>query len=128
MQGADKNTLDISDKITAFTKKLSLWKEDDANVSGSSQYFSFLSDRLEKKIMLLPSDLRSIFVQHLSKLELRFAQYFPEDLSNYGWIPDPYVQPIPSSYTEEEKEDLTCDSFLKRKFKSANLTNFWIIE
>ena len=129
MQGADRNMLDISDKITAFTKKLYLWKEDIANVSGSSQYFSFLSNLLEKKSMMLPSDLRSVFLQHLSTLELKFAQYFPEDLSSYKWISDPYVQPIPSSFTKEEKEDyidLTCDSSLKRTFNSVNLTHFWI--
>ena len=67
--------------------------------------------------MILPSDLRSVFVQHLSKLELKFAHYFQEDLSSYEWIQDPYAQPIPSSFTEKEKEDyidLTCDSSLKR--------------
>ena len=130
MQGADRNMLDISDKITAFTKKLYLWKEDIANMSRSSRYFSFLSNLLEKKSMMLPSDLQSVFVQHLSTLELKFAQYFPEDLSRYKWISDPYVQPIPSSFTEEEKEDyidLTCDSSLKRKFNSVNLTHFWIL-
>ena len=89
IQGANKNMLDISDKITAFTKKLHLWKEDIANVSGSFQYFSFLSNLLEKKSMMLPSDVRSVFVQHLSTLELKFAQYFPEDLSSYEWIRDP---------------------------------------
>ena len=129
MQGAHKNVLDISNKITAFTKKLSLWKEDIAHVSGGSQYFPILSNQLQKKSMILPSDIRSVFVQHLSKLELKFAHYFQEDLSSYEWIQDPYAQPIPSSLTEKEKEnyiDLTCDSFLKRKFNSVNLTNFCI--
>ena len=95
----------------------------------SSQYFSFLSNLLEKKSMMLPSDLRSVFVQHLSTLELKFAQYFPEDLLSYKWISNPHVQFIPSSFTEEEKEDyidLTCDTSLKRTFNSVNLTHFWI--
>ena len=79
--------------------------------------------------MTLPLDLRSVLVQHPSKLELKFAHYFSEDLSGYEWIRDPYVQPIPSSFTEEKKEDyidLTCDSSLKRVlFNSVLLTNFW---
>ena len=50
IQGPDKNMLDVSDKIAAFIKKLSLWKKDTENVSGSSQYFTFLSSFLEKKI------------------------------------------------------------------------------
>ena len=79
--------------------------------------------------MMLPSDIRSVFVQHLPKLELKFALYFLEDLLRYGWIREPCVLPITSSFTEEEKEDcidLTCDRSLKRKFNSVNLTNFWI--
>ena len=40
--------LDISDKIAAFIKKLTLWKNDIENVSGSSQYFAFMSSLLEK--------------------------------------------------------------------------------
>ena len=98
-------------------------------MSGSSQYFSFLSYLLEKKSMMLPSDLQSVFVQHLSKLELKFALYFLEDLLRYEWIREPYVLPITSSFTKEEKEDyidLTCNRSLKRKFNSVNLTNFWI--
>ena len=35
MQGPDKNMLDVSDKISAFIK-MSLWKKDVENVSGSS--------------------------------------------------------------------------------------------
>lgn len=83
MQGPDKNMLDVSDKIAAFVKKLLLWKEDISNLSGSFQYFTFLSNLLEKKSMTLPSNLRSIFGQHLSKLESKFTKYFPENLSNY---------------------------------------------
>ena len=78
---------------------------------------------------MLPSDLQSVFVQHLSKLQLKFALYFLEDLLRYEWIREPYVLFITSSFTEEEKEhyiDLTCDRSLKRKFNLVNLTNFWI--
>ena len=83
MQDAHKNVLDISNKITAFAKKLSLWKEDIANVSRGSQYFPFFSNLLQKKSMILPSDLRSMFVQHLSKLELKFARHIRFELNYY---------------------------------------------
>ena len=127
MQGLDKNVLDISDKIEAFIKKLSLWKNDMENVSESSQYFTFLSTLLEKKSMMLPSNLRSVFVQHLSKLNSKFSKYFLENLSDYEWIRNPFDQPYPSSFSEQEKEDyidLTCDNSLKRKFNSGNPTKF----
>ena len=41
MQGLDKNMLDVSDKIATF--------KDIENVSGSSQYFNFLSSLLKKE-------------------------------------------------------------------------------
>jgi len=37
MQCLDKNMLDVSDKMAAFTKMLSLWKEDITNVPVSPQ-------------------------------------------------------------------------------------------
>ena len=123
MQVPDKNMLDVSDKIAAFIKKLSLWKNDIENVSGSCQYFTFHSSLLEKKSMLLPSHLRSVFFQHLSNLEMQFKKYFPENLSSYEWICDLFVQPTLSSFTEQEKEDyldLTCDNSLKKKFNLVN--------
>ena len=68
MQGPDKNMLDVADKIAAFTKTLSMWKKDIENVSRSSQSRSFsealtfLSSLLEKKSMMLPLNLRSVFL------------------------------------------------------------------
>ena len=89
-----------------------------------------LSCPLEKKSMMLPSNLRSIFVQHLCELDSKFSKYFPENLSDYEWICNPFDQPCPSSFSEQEKEDyidLTCDKSLKRKFNSGNPTKFWIL-
>ena len=98
-------------------------------MSESSQYFAFLSSLLEKKRIMLPSNLRRVFLRHLSNLELKFKKYFPENLSNYESICDPFAQPTPLSFTEQEKEDyldLTCNNSLKRKFHLVNPTNFWI--
>jgi len=39
--------LDVSDKISALIKKLLLWKEDVGNMSGSLQFFTFLSNLFE---------------------------------------------------------------------------------
>ena len=119
--------LDVSYKIAAFIKKLSLWKKDIENASGNSQYFTFLFSLREKKSTMLPSNLRSVFLQHLSNLELKFKKYFPENLSSFEWIRNPFAHPTLSSFTEQKKEDyldLTCDNFLKRKFNLVNLTNF----
>jgi len=63
--------------------------------------------------MMLPSTLQKIFLQHPIKLDLNFYQYSPGNLSSCEWIRDPFVQPTPSSFPEQEKEkyiDLTCDT------------------
>ena len=90
--------------------------------------FYFPVEFAEKKRMMLSSNLRNVFLQHLSNLELKFKQYFSENLSSYEWIRDPFAQPTPSSFTQQRKEeylDLTCDT-MKWKLNLVNLTNFWI--
>jgi len=62
MQGPDKNMLDVSDKIAAFLKKLLFLKEDTANLSWSSQCFTFLSNLRENTCVMLPSNLQRIFL------------------------------------------------------------------
>ena len=107
---------------------MSLWKKDVESVSGSSQYFTLLSSLPEKKSTML-SNLGSVFLQHLPNLQLKFKNYFPENLSSYERIRRSFSQPTPSSFTEQEKEDyldLTCDNSLKRKFNLVNPTYFWI--
>jgi len=58
--------------------------------------------------MILPSTLQKIFLQHPTKLLLNFYQYSLGNLSSCKWIRDPFVQPIPSSFTEQKNYiDLT---------------------
>jgi len=53
--------------------------------------------------MMLPSTSQKIFLQYPTKLELNFCQYSLGNLSRCKWIPDPFVQPTPSSFTEQVK-------------------------
>jgi len=57
------------------------------------------NDLLENKCIILPSNLRSKFLQRLSKLLSKFTQYFLNNLSSYEWIRDLFVQPALSSFT-----------------------------
>ena len=118
-------------KLECSLNKLLLGKEDLENVSGSSQCCTllFCPVWLRRKLLMLPSNLRSVFLRHLSKLESKFTKNFLENLSNYKWIGDLFVEPTPSCYAEQEKEDyvdLTYYNSLKIKFNSGNPTNFLI--
>jgi len=53
--------------------------------------------------MMLPSTLQKIFLQHPTKLKLSFYQYSLGNLSSCTWIRDPFVQPTPSSFIEQEE-------------------------
>ena len=71
----------------------------------------------------------TLFLQRLSKLELKFIQYFPGNLWSYEWIRDPFVQPTSSSFTLTRKRRRNWYFpwwFPKNKFNTGNPTNFWI--
>jgi len=53
--------------------------------------------------MMLLSTLQKKFLQHPAKLELNSYQYSLGNLSSCKWIRDPFVQPTPSSFTEQEE-------------------------
>jgi len=49
MQGPNENMLEVSDKIVAYIKKQSLWKEDLTNVSGVCQWITFVWTKIQIK-------------------------------------------------------------------------------
>ena len=90
MQGNDANVLELSDKIKAFIRKISLWRVDVSDNSGH-EYFAFLNSMLaDLSIISLPLVVSNTASDHLNRLETNFKQYFTSDFSFYAWIRNPF--------------------------------------
>lgn len=127
LQGNETNILQLSDKISAFRKKLLLWKTklDDRDIHYS---FPALHTVLEDNDLQLSEELKSVFVDHLTELNVHFQKYFAEEVDQHNWIKDPFSTGLPSTLTTEEQEqfiDISSDSTLKSTFVSSSLLEFW---
>ena len=119
MQGNDANILELSDKIEALVRKISLWRFDVSDNSGH-EYFPFLNRMLaDLSVISLPLVVSNTASEHLSALEANFKQYFTSDFSSYAWIRNPLsVSVVPSMFYGSQKEefiDFSCNNTLKSK-------------
>ena len=76
MQGNDANVFELSDKIKAFIRKISLWRVDVSDNSGH-ECFRFLNRMLaDLSIISLPLVVSNTASEHLNRLETNFKQVF----------------------------------------------------
>lgn len=129
LQGRYMHILKGIEKISAFIKKLKLWKVE-MNENGGKECFPILQHFLTSNGINFSYDIKSIFEEHLSQLVAGFEKYFRNDcMDKFSWIQDPFNVVAPSDFTIEEKEnliDLSCDNSLKNKFSAMELTEFWM--
>ncbi|KAI4825363.1 hypothetical protein KUCAC02_021046, partial [Chaenocephalus aceratus] len=66
---------------------------------------------------------------HLSKLQDRFNDYFPEKHGDDDWVRDPFGVEMESatlpSNEESQLVELSCDRSLKKRFTEVTLPQFW---
>ncbi|XP_067131393.1 zinc finger BED domain-containing protein 5-like [Centruroides vittatus] len=128
LQGRNMHILKQTEKISAFRKKLQLWKIK-INKECISDCFPLLHQFVTSNEINLSCNIKSIFVDHLSELIKKFEKYFEADIDKFTWIQDPFRAKTPSEFTSLEEEsliDLSCDNTLKLKFGSMELSDFWI--
>ncbi|XP_050526945.1 zinc finger BED domain-containing protein 5-like [Daktulosphaira vitifoliae] len=129
LQGKNMHLLKSMEKISAFIKKLKLWRRK-MNEGTSKDSFLTLQQFLTSNGVKISQDMKSIFVDHLSQLVIWFEKYFQnENIDKFSWIQDPFNSTAPSEFTSTEEEsliELSCDNSLKTKFSSIDLTKFWI--
>lgn len=129
LQGKNMHLLKSMEKISAFIKKLKLWRRK-MNEGTSKDSFLTLQQFLTSNGVEISQDMKSIFVDHLSQLVIWFEKYFQnENIDKFSWIQDPFNSTAPSEFTSTEEEsliELSCDNSLKTKFSSIDLTKFWI--
>ncbi|XP_068129400.1 zinc finger BED domain-containing protein 5-like [Hyperolius riggenbachi] len=130
LQALGKNThiLKLSEKISAFKKKLILWRRK-LEENDWKDCFPLMHDFITSNDLSLDHELKCVFEYHLTQLSYWFEKYFPEDCNKYAWVQDPFRNEIPSDFTSAEQEsfiELSCDINLKAKFSHMDLTDFWI--
>lgn len=129
LQGSNINFLKSMEKISAFIKKLKLWKRK-INEDGGKECFHLLQQFLTSNGVDLSRNMKSNFEEHLAQLILCFEKYFQNDnINKFAWIQDPFNATAPSEFAAAEEEnliELSCDNTLKTKFGSMELTEFWM--
>ena len=128
LQGPNTNVLTLSDKVTAFTKKLERWA---ARVEeGSVEMFPELEDFMDKFDISIQT-IKGLIATHLRSLLGHFNRYFPKDDTpeRNDWIRQPFITSSArhlSSELEDALLDLSSDRTLKTAFASSTLEEFWL--
>lgn len=126
MQGNDSNILRSNDKITAFKKKLKIWKTRILN--GITDMFPTLSDYVNGTNAIISENVFSLFFEHLDGMAVYFERYFPiESVGIYDWIRNPFKYEFSylTGREEEELAELSSDRILQLTFTQKKLTTFW---
>lgn len=124
IQGKSENILTSTDKLLAFQKKISFWKNRIVETN-TIDMFPLLQNEDANEII-------SVITEHLSLLQEKIVSYFPSlNIEKYDWIRNPFCEGDTSSneFSLQEAEDfisLSSDRTLKIKFKEVGLENFWI--
>ena len=137
LQGKDTHLLQLHDKITAFKRKLQLWKSDLLVNNKQCESFPLLKSHLNSQsgnISLQNTDeynLKTVMCSHLDALISQFEKYFPEDMEKHNWIRNPFVDNTntPQGFISLEAEqfiDLSSDLTLKSIFNPNSLISFWV--
>lgn len=122
------NILKLTEKISAFRKKIQLWKRK-IDRDGINEYFLLLYQFVISNEVDLSCNIKSVFEDHLSQLIKWFEKYFQADnIDKFTWIQDPFRAKSLSEFNslEESLIELSCDNTLKTKFGSMELCDFWI--
>ena len=137
LQGKDTHLLQLYDKITAFKRKLQLWKTDLLKNNEQCDSFPLLKSHLNSRSGNLSlqntneCDMKTVMCSHLDALILHFEKYFSEDMEKHNWIRNPFVDNATAlrDFTSLEAEqfiDLSSDLTLKSIYNPNSLIAFWV--
>lgn len=128
MQGSKTHAFNQKDKITAFIKKLELWKICLKN-NNLDMFLNFKQTCSENQM----EESKIFIMLHLNSLCKQFQFYFQDlDMSKYEWVRNPFMIEEYSDFgfsTEEQESliELSCDSMLKQMYQEENnIVTFWL--
>jgi len=130
MQGKHTNLITLSDKVSAFKKKLILWKT--RLSQGTFDMFDQLHEFTEKQENddINKPQLANLICEHIQSLLDQFNFYFGDlNVKNFSWVSNPFLTDIDSLnlLTSEINQfiELTSDTTLKMLYPRVSLIKFW---
>lgn len=88
LQSKDKHLPHLSDKITAFIRKLEVWRR--RLDQGNTDFFEDLTE-VAKTIDSRATTVIYCIQQHITALRGLFQKYFPHSAADqYDWVVDPF--------------------------------------
>ena len=130
LQGKDTHLLQLHDKITAFKRKLQLWKTDLLiNNEQCDSFHFFHLNSLSGNLSV--QNIVECDMFHLDALISHFEKYFSEGMEKYNWIRNHFLDNAnaPQGFTSlgaEQFIDLTSDLTLKNIYNTNSLISFWV--
>ena len=128
IQGKGINMITGREKISAFTSKLSIWK----NRIDCGNYANFPKlDEVSASTTSLPEHTMMQIKEHLQVLSQSFEGYFHHgDISDsHGWIQDPFLFTLDLMDENDQKKDdlveMRASKKIKMEFDSMHLATFW---
>ncbi|XP_025406676.1 SCAN domain-containing protein 3-like [Sipha flava] len=126
LQGDELNLITSKSVISAFQKKLTLWKTNFGRQEFSQ--FPVLADL--HKNSEISFDYIQVYCQHLESLHMDFSERFKDILSLEvpQWVMNPFINiETAEIQIQEELIELSTDETLKSSFKGSDrLTEFWL--
>lgn len=130
LQGKQTNLITLSDKVSAFTKKLDMWKT--RLFQGNFDMFDQLHEFTEKQENdeINKHKLVNLISEHIQSLLDQFNFYFGDlNVESFSWVSSPFLAHIdalnlPTSELNQFIE-LTSDTTLKMLHPRVSLMKFW---
>jgi len=126
LQGDELNLITSKSVISAFQKKLTLWKTN----FGRQEFSQFPVFADLHKNSEISFDNIQVYCQHLESLHIDFSERFKDILSLEvpQWVMNPFINiDTAEVQIQEELIELSTNETLKSNFKcSDRLTEFWL--
>ena len=128
IQGKGINMMTGRKKISAFTNKLSIWK----NRIDFENYANFPKlDEVFTSTASLPEHIVIQIKKHLQVLSQSFEGYFyhGDASDSHGWIQDSFLFNLDlmdeNDQTKDDLVEMRASKIIKMKFDSMHLATFW---
>lgn len=128
LQGDNKCSIDLCEKLCAFPDKLILWTR--RVINENLVMFNEVNNILREKNV--KCTFKDGILSHLTAMDTALEKYFQVDLdpSHHAWIRQPFMLPASSTADADPAQQcflgLRNDSTLRVQFQEMILTTFWI--